>query len=73
MIVRNCDRCGEPIRNNENYWHIFFQEIPNSQGMNSTAGVSENMKNHHKILTETQEDYCAECVNEIKAIIRKKM
>lgn len=70
MIIRKCDRCGEMIK--DSYWIISISEkkegIIRSTPMKSLNDIEEAFKER----TNRQEEYCEECIDNIKEFIRNK-
>lgn len=65
MIIRKCDRCGKEIKNN--FWTIAINEEPDEKGCLTTEGAKQNLITN----INKPEEYCTDCINEIKAFINR--
>lgn len=70
MVIRKCDRCGQTIKNN--YWTIDIFEKQDNTMRNSAFGASNNIQENTKAMLNKKEEYCQECIIEIKDVIRTK-
>lgn len=70
MIIRKCDRCGNTVESN--YWTIDIYEKQDNTMKNTVFGTANNMKENMKAILNQKEEYCQECINEIKDVINIK-
>ncbi len=70
MIIRKCDRCGEKIK--ANYWTIDIYEKEDNTRRNTMFGASNNIEENFKKMFSRKEEYCQECIKEIKDVINTK-
>lgn len=65
MLIRKCDRCRKEIKNT--FWTIRIFAETDEKGQLNLEGASNNLITN---ISKTKE-YCADCINEIKAFIDK--
>lgn len=69
MIKRICDRCGKEIKGN--YWTISIYEKEDSTNRVSVAGATNNIQQNMRKMFNKENEYCKECIEEIKKVIEK--
>lgn len=70
MITRKCDRCGSRIE--KNYWTIDIYEKEDDLGMITAEGGLNNFSENISKILGTKEEYCVNCIQEIKDFIKRK-
>lgn len=65
MLIKKCDRCGKKIK--DNFWIIMIYEKPDENEQLTLRGASNNLITN----ISKPKEYCADCINEIKAFIDK--
>ena len=71
MLKRICDRCKKEIKGN--YWTIdIYQHEDVTNRMNAT-GAAHNLEQNMRKILNRQDEYCTECIEEIKEKIRGKV
>lgn len=70
MIKRICDRCNKEIKGN--YWLIDIYQKEDNTGLVTTEGALNNFKQNVDKILNREEEYCKECIEEIKKVINEE-
>lgn len=68
--IKVCDRCGAKIE--KNYWTIDIHEKEDNYGMVSAEGATNNFIENTAKISGIKEEYCVNCIREIKEFIKRK-
>lgn len=69
MIKRICDRCGNEIK--DNYWTIDIYQHEDNTGRVTTTGAINNLNQNTEKMFNRQKEYCEDCINQIKNVIKE--
>ena len=64
MLKRICDRCKKEIKGN--YWTIDIYQHEDEIARVSVRGATNNIEQNIRKMLKRQEEYCTECIEEIK-------
>ena len=64
MLKRICDRCKKEIKGN--YWTIDIYQHEDKTSRVSAAGAANNIEQNIRKILNKQDEYCTECIEEIK-------